>query len=254
MGLGCRTSSAVATMVTVYFIGYGFGSYALKLPPLIGRKKTCIGGFILALISVTVMLCVPNYYARTTCFFTLGLSNCKDMVTPWFIQSVGCDDRDKAIAYSIINSAIASPILVVYLYIILGGHDWFYLYLVVVILGYISLAILLVCPESPEHLLLQDKPKEAIKAFNTIADWNNGEHIDEDQRFQMNSGPSGGESDTNISSKFPSSKEKKITVSHPSYEEENEQEKEKKVSVRTRILHSISMKTERKSAFNWENT
>ena len=70
--------------------------------------------------------------------------------------------------------------------ILLGNTNWFYLNFTMVLLGWSSLAVLLICPESPEwHLLKEEDTEkhriEAIKALNTIAWWNGGTKLPEDQ-------------------------------------------------------------------------
>ena len=61
-------------VVTFYFIGYAVGALAFALPDQIGRKRSCIYGFIICLVSETTMLLVPNYSVRLIGFFCIGAS------------------------------------------------------------------------------------------------------------------------------------------------------------------------------------
>ena len=107
----------------MYFIGYLFGVYAYQIPDSLGRKKSTIGGFTLCMTVLTVIMLVPDYKVRLISFFFLGFSNIKDIAGPiWVAESVGTDENDKARAYTITNVFDASPVLVVYVYILLGGN------------------------------------------------------------------------------------------------------------------------------------
>ena len=154
MNLVCRSPASIGLITTAYFIGYGFGGIVFYFPDKYGRRISSIGGLLLALLSMTLMLLLPNYYIRVAGFFFLGLCNIKDNAAPiWASEMVGKDPKHKSTAYSIINAADASPLLVVYGYILLGGVNWLYLYIGILCIGYTAFVILLVCPESPEWYL-----------------------------------------------------------------------------------------------------
>ena len=74
MNLMCIPEFQIGLLVTFYFIGYAVGALAFALPDQIGRKRSCIYGFIMCLVSETTMLLVPNYYVRLIGFFCIGAS------------------------------------------------------------------------------------------------------------------------------------------------------------------------------------
>ena len=165
-------------MVTMYFAGYGLGAFTKSWPDTMGRKWSSIVGLALSLVCETLMLCTPNYYVRTAGFFGMGLSQVKNVSAPlWLSECVGQDKKDKTVAYTIVSTIDGLPIFVMYLYIMIGGKNWFYLNLVIVLIGYSALAVLFLCPESPEWLLMEGRREDAISAFNSIAWWNDGEKI-----------------------------------------------------------------------------
>ena len=90
MNLVCITPVQIGYMASVYFLGYAFGGLAFTLPDQIGRKKSSLYGYVLALVGITAMIAIPDYYVRMASFFVLGVATIKDIASPiWAAELVG---------------------------------------------------------------------------------------------------------------------------------------------------------------------
>ena len=173
----------IGLLISSYYIGYGIGAFAYDLPDRIGRKKSCIYGFLLCLLCETMILFNSNYYVRLVGFFGIGLSQVKNSTAyNWLSESVSM--KDKSTAYTIINIVDSIPLLVICLYIMFVSTNWFHLNFWIVCVGYSALIIACFCPESPQWLLISGRRKECIRVFNRIAKCNGSWHrISKEQQF-----------------------------------------------------------------------
>ena len=81
MDLVCVAPATIGLMITAYYIGFAVGGVGFNIPEKYGRKKSVIAGMFISLVSMTVMIYWPNYYARMAAFAGMGLSQIKNSVS-----------------------------------------------------------------------------------------------------------------------------------------------------------------------------
>ena len=171
MDLMCESSTKIAFMFTMYFVGNVVGGCLAFLPDRIGRKNSVIFGLIMSLITQTVMLFVPTILVRSIGFFFIGFSNMKNSQSyVWASEVVPFNRRSKA--FTLINVADALPPTITGLFYLLVSRNWFTIYFISVVISYSALLFAFICPNSPRWLLVNDKQDEAIQALNCIAKFN----------------------------------------------------------------------------------
>ena len=104
-------------------------------------------------------------------FFLMGLSQLKVGVSyVWLSECVGF--QYKSTAFTLINMFDGMTMANVCLYYMFISVDWFWLCLFFCLLSYIATLTILICPESPRWHLVNGRSREAIEAFNRIAEMN----------------------------------------------------------------------------------
>ena len=117
------------------------------------------------------MLFSANFYVRTAMFFLMGLSQLKVGVSyVWLSECVGF--QYKSTAFTLINMFDGMTMANVCLYYMFISLDWFWLCLFFCLLSYVATLTILICPESPRWHLVNGRKREAIEAFNRIAEMN----------------------------------------------------------------------------------
>lgn len=117
------------------------------------------------------MLLSSNFYVRTAMFFLMGLSQLKVGVSyVWLSECVGFSY--KSTAFTLINMFDGMTMANVCLYYMFISVDWFWLCLFFCLLSYAATLTILICPESPRWHLVNGRKREAIEAFNRIAELN----------------------------------------------------------------------------------
>ena len=74
MDLVCMAPATIGLMITAYYIFFAVGGAGFNLPEKYGRKYSVIASMFVSLVSMTVMIYSPNYYARMAAFAGMGLS------------------------------------------------------------------------------------------------------------------------------------------------------------------------------------
>ena len=159
------TPGQIGRIITAYYIGFAIGGLFFAFPDRYGRKKSLIFGLVLATISQTVMIIVPNYWMRFAMFGLSGLSQIKNSVS--YVWSSECTSQlYKPKAYTWINVVDAMPMVLTCFYFQFISKNWVHLSTVFCILCYVALMAAFLCPESPRWLLINSRSDEAIQALN----------------------------------------------------------------------------------------
>lgn len=171
MDLMCTSAASIGFMITAYYIGFSVGGLFFTMPDNLGRKVSLIFGLLLACISQTVMIFVPNYWVRFAMFGLSGLSQIKNSVS--YVWLSECTSKPyKSRAFTTINVFDALPMVITCLYFMLISKNWIHLSLFFCCLSYLALVAAFICPESPRWLLIKGRSTEAITALNKIAHMN----------------------------------------------------------------------------------
>jgi MFS family permease len=95
------------------------------------------------------------------------------------------ETKHKGVASGLLGSFDCITVAIIPLYFLYVSKNWFPLYLLMLILGILSLAFMLFCAtESPKWLLTKGRRKDAIAVFNKIAKINQCDRrIPEDATF-----------------------------------------------------------------------
>ena len=184
MGLVCMTPLRIAMLASAYFIGYCLGGSLFWLPDKIGRKKSVIFSMTLSMLAETVMIFASGYLTRMSCFFFMGLFQLQNSASYlWLYESVA--KHKKSTVITIINAVYALSQPVMCLYVLFISKDWFKLVFWALILGYISLTLCFICPESPTWLIVHGHREQCIKVLNQIAKYNgkSSQSIPDDAQF-----------------------------------------------------------------------
>jgi hypothetical protein len=80
------------------------------------------------------------------------------------------ETKHKGVASGLLGSFDCITVAVIPLYFVYVSKNWFILYLVMLMLGTVSLLFMLFCAvESPKWLLVQGRREDAIREFNRVA-------------------------------------------------------------------------------------
>mmetsp|Transcript_1707 Transcript_1707/g.2367 ORF Transcript_1707/g.2367 Transcript_1707/m.2367 type:complete len:209 (+) Transcript_1707:277-903(+) len=167
----CMGPQLIGFMVTMYFAGYALNGVFSIMPDQIGRKKTTLYLMIINCLAQTVLLLVPNFWARSAMFFILGLTQIKIGVSyVWLSECVG--NAYKSTAFTIINVFEGLTLAVVGLYYLFISRDWYYLCLFMLLISILATMLTPLCPESPRWHLTCGNRAEAINELNRMASLN----------------------------------------------------------------------------------
>ena len=158
-------------MVTAYFVGIVLNVCYVNLPAKLGRRKSVIAGSIVACISQTLIIFVPNFFVRTASFFVLGLSQIKLSQSYLWISDM-VPMRNKSFAFTCMNIFDASPMLVSCAWYLFISRDWFPLNFGMLVITWIAAILAFFVPESPKWLLVKGRKIEAVTGLNRLASCN----------------------------------------------------------------------------------
>lgn len=101
----------------------------------------------------------------------MGLSQVKNGLS--FVWLSECTSTTyKPRGFTVINMFDALTMAVVGLYFIFISKEWFWLYFIMLLLTYITTALVVFCPESPRWHLINGRSAEAIAQLNLIGKLN----------------------------------------------------------------------------------
>ena len=154
-------------MISIYLFTNGIsGMYVGWIPDAYGRKKTLLWSFGGSLLFQLRMVVFPNYWIRNLCYFGLAMMNVKNgCAFAWLFETSGT--KNKQFVSTLVNAYDRSTLFCFGFVVLFVQRWWAAVALWYLILGILAwLTILLLIPESPNWLMINNRNDEAIDNLN----------------------------------------------------------------------------------------
>jgi MFS family permease len=166
MGLLCTPAAFIGLIFTVERVTEGIWGFSTAgISDRLGRRKSTLLLYGVSLVAQTIIIFCPSYWARMVGYMIFGIGNTKNSVCyVWLFELM--ETRSKSSACSVLNIINSSTMVVFGLYVLLISKDWFYIEIVMYVLGVTAYAIIFfLLPESPRWLLINGRKEEALEKF-----------------------------------------------------------------------------------------
>ena len=123
MNMECTPRDQVNTMVSMYFIGFGFGILLYAMPDYYGRRPTLILSMTGYLVAITLLLFNTSMHYRSIALFMIGFFHMKN-TSSFVLCFESVEDEKKAITCTSINCFDAPTLVWIGIYFIYF-KNWF---------------------------------------------------------------------------------------------------------------------------------
>ena len=182
--LRCASDWQIGLFGALFFLGYVFGNFIVKLGDTVGRITILRLSNNCGLIIFGLIIFVShNIYLTYFLYFMFGFFN-NVRVSLAFIYGQEIVDPHSKYSYmfsSMYNIVDAFIMIVASLYFMYISKNWYCFEVASFLLVLGSCIASYILPETPRYLLSQGKIEEAIQSFNYIA-WFNGRPIIDTQK------------------------------------------------------------------------
>lgn len=173
MELICTSPVLIGLLFTAERVTEGIIGISLaNLPQRLGRRKTILTFLGLNLLSQTILIFCPWFYARMFGYAVFGVSSLKNSCAyTWLFECMETKNKSRAVTF--LNMVDLLTMIVLSLYVLFVSRSWFYLCFTMYCVGVINwLTIYFAMPESPKWLLTKGRTQQAHLCFEAIANLN----------------------------------------------------------------------------------
>lgn len=172
MNLICwaRGTVMIGLLFTVERISEGVvGLMCMGITDRLGRRKSALIFIAIALLSQTIIIFCPWYWARMFGFILFAIGNMKNSVCyVWIFEMM--ETKHKSSACTLINALDSSTMIFFGLYVLFISTNWKWIEIFMYCVGWLSFfSILINLPESPKWFLINGRNAEAHENFEYIA-------------------------------------------------------------------------------------